>query len=262
MTKIKDIYNYINNIAPFEDAENWDNVGLLVGNMEYDVSKVLVALDLSKAVLEQAVNESVGLIVCHHPVIFKPLAKIELGGMLSILIAHNISVICAHTNLDVAEYGVNFCLGKALNLKNARSLKNELGFFCGLLGELAEELEQSEFLEKVSNSLGIDVLKHYFPDGKKIKTVACSSGSGAFMLQDAVAAKADVLVTGDVKHSSWYEAEANIIGLVDAGHFNTENIVIPELVRQIKSEFKGVSCKEATHNVAIYNFWSKRNCDL
>ena len=79
------------------------------------------------------------------------------------------------------------------------------------------------------------------------------------MLQDAVAAKADVLVTGDVKHSAWYEAEANRIGLVDAGHFNTENVVIPELVRQIRLEFKEVNCKEATYNIALYNFWSKRN---
>lgn len=227
-----------------------------------NVSKILVALDLSKAVLEQAINEGVNLIICHHPVIFKPLAKIKLGGMLSTLIAHNISVICAHTNLDVAKCGVNFCLGKALNLKDAKSLKDEFGFFYGMLGELDKELEQSEFLERVSHSLGVGVLRCYFPTSKKIKTVACSSGSGAFMLQDAVAAKADVLVTGDVKLSSWYEAEANMIGLVDAGHFNTENVVIPELVMQIQSEFKEVICKEATHNVAIYNFWCKRNCDL
>lgn len=262
MIKIKDIYDYINSIAPFENAEDWDNVGLLIGNMEYDVSKILVALDLNRAVLEQAIKESVNLIICHHPIIFKPLAKIQLGGMLSTLIANDINVICAHTNLDVAKYGVNFCLGKTLKLKNTKSLKSGLGTFFGMVGELGRELEQSEFLEEISNNLGIDIIRYYFPTGKKIKTVACCSGSGTFMLQDAVAVKADVLVTGDVKHSAWYEAEANRIGLVDAGHFNTENVVIPELVRQIRSKFKEVSCKEATYNVARYNFWGKRNCDL
>lgn len=262
MIKVKDIYNCINNIAPFENAEDWDNVGLLIGNMEYNVNKVLVALDFNRAVLEQAVNEGANLIICHHPIIFKPLAKIKLGGILSTLIAHSISVICVHTNLDVAKCGVNFCLGKALDLKNAKGLQNKFGLFHGLIGVLDEELEQYEFLEKISRSLGADAIRYYFPTNKKIKTVACSSGSGAFMLQDAVEAKADVLVTGDVKHSAWYEAEANMIGLVDAGHFNTENVVVPELVMQIQSKFKEVSCKEATHNIELYNFWKKRNCDL
>lgn len=345
MLKVSDIYKYINLIAPFELAEKWDNVGLLIGNTNSKVSKVLLALDLNKAVLSQAIEERTDLIICHHPIIFKPLSRIELSSNLSELIKNDINVICAHTNLDKAKYGVNFCLAQKLGLNNLHGLKTEIAeprfmirthvskedvnkfetamkkvgideicsyqncisessdetikeielkMFCkaeklelaiaalkslhpdkrpkfnlvkdhsqynsvslGVVGEFKFDLDKFEFLEKISQGLNVDSVRYFFPNDKKIKRVACCGGAGASLLSDAIASKADAFITGDVRHDTWYLAENNNIGLIDAGHFFTENLVIDELNKRICTEFKDLDCKVSYGNTILSAVWIK-----
>ncbi|MDR1628292.1 MAG: Nif3-like dinuclear metal center hexameric protein [Oscillospiraceae bacterium] len=122
MIMVKEIYKFINDIAPFNSSFDWDNTGLLIGDMGQNVSNVLVALDVTKEVISEAVDFDCNLIISHHPVIFKPVKNILNGSIPYLAVKNNLNVICAHTNLDLANEGVNKCLANKLNLKNIRPL--------------------------------------------------------------------------------------------------------------------------------------------
>ena len=123
MIKIKNIYEFIDSFAPFKDSMDFDNCGLLVGNINSEVNNVLVALDITNEVVEEAKKLGANLIISHHPVIFKPIKKIMSDSVVYNLIKNDIAAICAHTNLDMAEdTGVNTCLANALELKNLQPL--------------------------------------------------------------------------------------------------------------------------------------------
>lgn len=122
MVFIKDIYKFIDNIAPFDTALNFDNVGLLVGNMDDSIKKVLISLDITRDVVLEAQSFGADLIISHHPVIFNPIKNIDFNSTIHLLCKFSISALCAHTNLDLSEYGVNKCLADALNLKNIEPL--------------------------------------------------------------------------------------------------------------------------------------------
>ena len=121
MYKVKNFYDRIDEIAPFKSAYNWDNCGLLIGSMENEVHKVLFSLDVTENVVEYAVKEKIDLIISHHPVIFQPQKSISQKKLLT-LIENKISVISAHTNLDVSKYGVNFVLAETLGLQDIMAL--------------------------------------------------------------------------------------------------------------------------------------------
>ena len=114
MATIKDIYNFIDSFAPFNTQEEWDNSGLLVGDKNAKVTKILFALDVTSDVIEQAKNVGANLIITHHPVIFKAISNVLSDSLMYKLISNNISIICAHTNYDKAVDGVNDILCKAV----------------------------------------------------------------------------------------------------------------------------------------------------
>lgn len=122
MTYIRQIYNFLDSIAPFNTAMDFDNCGLLVGDFDIKVDKVLLSLDISLDVIEEARSLGANLIISHHPVIFKPLKKLCSNSVPYILAKYGISAICAHTNLDMAPEGVSVCLAKSLLLKNIKPL--------------------------------------------------------------------------------------------------------------------------------------------
>lgn len=122
MLKIKDYYNAINKFAPFSLAESWDNVGLLVGNMEDQAFNVLLALDVTSKVIDEAIEKNIDLIITHHPLIFNPIKQLDSNSLVYRLAQHGIGLISAHTNLDIAKGGVNDALANALGLSNLQPL--------------------------------------------------------------------------------------------------------------------------------------------
>ena len=122
MIKVKEIYRFINELAPFNISFDWDNTGLLVGSMDEDIFGVLLVLDVTKEVIFEAVNLGCNLIISHHPIIFRPIKNILSDSIPYLAVKNSLNVICAHTNLDLAEEGVNKCLASKLNLKNVESL--------------------------------------------------------------------------------------------------------------------------------------------
>lgn len=150
--KVQDIYEAIDNFAPFKFAYSWDNVGLLVGNMQRKVNKVLITLDADTSVVREAVEKGCDMILSHHPVFFSPIKRVltdtETGEMIEQLIKNNISLIAAHTNVDVTKGGINDELARIFKLHNVRVLEeNPINPECGLgrVGELETEMTFAEF---------------------------------------------------------------------------------------------------------------------
>lgn len=241
MAKVKDIFNFINEIAPFEKALSFDNCGLIVGEKEKNIKNVLLSLDITKDVVEEAKNLSVDLIISHHPVIFKPISTIKTDSIVSLLCKNDISAICAHTNLDMADKGVNFQLAKKLNIKNTSPLTYEEEKPLGLIGNLSSELECEEFAGYVKNSLGCKGVRYTEFKNKKIKTVAVCSGSGGEFYKKAYEKGADAMVTGEIKHSQIIAANELGIMVVDAGHYKTENVILEPLKNMLEEKFKNIS---------------------
>ena len=240
MTKIKDIYNFLDTVAPFDTQEEWDNSGLIVGDMDKEVKKVLLSLDITNEVVKEAKNKGCELIISHHPVIFSPLSHIGSDHVVYSLIKSDVSALCAHTNLDKArDIGVNACLAKALGLNNTRLYPDE--FLA--VGELESAMSSDEFANYVKDKLSTNGVK--YTSGTDIKTVGVSSGGGG----DAVYLKDkfhfDALVTGELKHHLLLFSKEHNFTAVEAGHFETEDVVINPLINTLNSAFSDVQFEKS-----------------
>lgn len=236
--RVSDIYDFLNDIAPVQSALSCDNVGILVGDPNANVSKAVVALDCTPATVKKAMDENAELIITHHPVIFEPLKSVvkEEGNVVYECLVNGISVISMHTNLDVAVGGVNDHLANTLGLLNVQSVMDDEGFSFRM-GELKKEMSADEFAEYIKSRLGGCV--RYTDGGKSIKTVAVCGGSGGSELSLAME-NADAFVTADVKHNVFIEAASKDYTLCDAGHYHTENVVVNPLVKVLSEKFNNV----------------------
>lgn len=232
----KDIYNILDNYAPFSLQESYDKSGLLVGDADREVSRILLTLDITTPVVEEAAARGADLIVSHHPVIWDPLRSITPAHPVWHMILHDIGAICTHTCLDIAEGGLNDYIGQMMAGVIAMEKEPKpLAYLSGgrTLGRTAELTSQTDaetLAKQLSEVFGCSSLRYY--KGKNagsIKKIAWCSGSGGEFLADAAAAGADVLITGDCKHSVWAEAQNRDLTLFDCGHFETEVPVIPLL---------------------------------
>lgn len=254
MCKVKDIYSYIDSFAPFESQEDWDNSGFLVGEGEKEVKKILVALDVTEPVLKEAQEIGAELVVSHHPVIFGALKELHPESTACLALKMGIAVISAHTNLDVAEGGVNDCLAEALGLKKVKKCGDELGLL--RIGELEKPLSCEDFVEYTAKKLGVGGIK-YTPAEKMIKTVAICGGSGAEFFPEAMKAGADAYVTANVKHNYFIDIKKAGFCVLDAGHFCTENVVVVPLTKKLAEKFKEaeVAVSKVSCDPALY--WVK-----
>ena len=340
MTTVGEIYRLMDEIAPFAWAESWDNSGLLVGSAGCKVDTALLALDVTGPVIEQAVACGAQLIITHHPVIFHKLGKLSAESIVYRLAQHNLSVISAHTNLDVAPGGVNDQLAARLGLTDCRPLQvlqqqkgyqiavflppealqrvrqamyqagaGQLGCYdrcsfvasgtgsfrplaganpatgqigreytgeelrlemvctadrledvlramrsahpyempayhlsenaairqpvaLGVVGQLPEPMECTAFARMVKQALGCGGLK-YLPVQKPIFTVGVCGGAGSDLVEQATALGCDALVTADTKYDRLLAAAQLGCMLVDAGHYNTEVVVLPALAQRL-----------------------------
>lgn len=238
MRTIGEIYDKLDEFAPFHTAMSYDNPGLLVGSRGTEINTLLLSLDITPEVIAEAVELGAELILSHHPVIFNPLKRLEETDAPYLLAHHGIGAICAHTNLDLAQGGVNTCLAERLSLTRLRPVKlyGEAALAEGLIGDLDREYEPAEFAAYVKNALDCGGLK-YTRGGRKIKTVGLCGGAGADLLFDAASKGVDAFVSADTKHHELLAACQMGITLVDAGHFCTEDVVIQPLMKRLKAWF-------------------------
>lgn len=236
MTKVADILSFLDTVAPPSLKMDWDNVGLLVGSRGAEVSKILVALDPFEHVCREAAEVGAQLIVTHHPLIFQPARDVttdtSIGRSILFLAEHHISAINAHTNLDCAPGGVNDRLAQVLGLQDAVPIGSENLLRAGLVSQ--QPLEA--FLLHVKETLSCEGLR-YVDGGKEVRRVAVGGGACASELMDAFDAGCDTFVTSDIKYNQFWDAQDLGMNLIDAGHFYTENPVVPVLAEKLAEAF-------------------------
>lgn len=245
MTKVYDILQFIETLAPSELKMDWDNVGLLCGSQDTPVSKILVALDPFEHVCKEAARWGADLLVTHHPLIFQSLSAItdetSVGRSILTLCAHGISAVNAHTNLDCAAGGVNDVLAARLGLENLQAVPSADGHSLLRMGQVPTQA-LSDFLADVQCNLGSSGLR-YVDGGKPVRKVAVGGGSCADCMTDALKAGCDTFVTADVKYNAFWDAHDLGLNLIDAGHFHTENPVVTVLAEKIAAAFPEVEVK-------------------
>jgi dinuclear metal center YbgI/SA1388 family protein len=226
---------FLYTVAPRELVEDFDNVGLLVGDVNSEINGILVALDCFDEVIERAEDLGANLIVTHHPVIFNPLKSVTADSIVHKLIAKGISVISMHTNLDQGNGGVNDVLCEVIGLNNVETVEAPDKYLLKK-GEISP-LSADDFAKLLKNKLDYPV--KYVGEGE-IKNILVCSGSGAQYHTICKVNGCDALVTADVRHNNFLDAAQNGIALYDCGHFNTEVIIIKPLCELLKGQFNDI----------------------
>lgn len=236
--RIKEFLKHIDSFAPFDLAEEWDNPGLLVGSYEAEVKRVGICLDAVHEAVMAAHENGCEVLLTHHPLIFRPLKKIDIdsepGRTISEAIKCNISIIAAHTNWDRAKGGVNDALAELLGLKDIEILNSDSGF--GVYGSLPEVMELRKFLEHVKSSWQLSHLDLYADSGKmpeKISCVALCGGSGAEFWRDALENKADIYITADMKYHEIIDANRAGLAIAVINHGEMERASLSRLAEKV-----------------------------
>lgn len=230
MPTVFDFYEWIDKIAPFADCEEWDNCGLLVGEKNRTVNRVLVALDITSDLIDEAVKQNCDLTVTHHPIIFKSQKSFTEDNLAYRAAKNGISVICAHTSFDKAAGGVNDILCEAIGLQNVTVCSD------GLLRIGTCEAQSAEDFAKILKSALHGTVRCSDTE-KQIHRVAVCSGSGSDFLYEAKQNGADALLTGDAGHHAFLNANEIGIALFAAGHFETEVIAAKVLAEKMQNAF-------------------------
>ncbi len=225
--KIKKIYNYLNQISPFELQESWDNSGLLVGNLEQKIKKIYISLDLDLELIEQLPSNS--LIITHHPLIFKPLktlTPISYAQKLTIeLIKKNISLISMHTNFDKTHLN-KYVMQQVLGFKQYKQTSDFI-----LTANIDMKFDEfAYFVKQKFNIKNTNIVKTH----NKITSFSLTTGSGMGLLDKITT---DVFLTGDIKYHEAMEAKARGISLVDITHYESEKYFCECLYEEL-NEFK------------------------
>lgn len=263
MATVKEIFAYLDQIAPFQTQMPFDNAGFLVGRGQREVKKLLVALDITEEVAAEAAEVGAQLIVSHHPVIFHPAKSVTdgdpTGRVLLALMEQNIAAVCAHTNLDAAQGGVNDVLARSLGLTELALLEqggtDETGLTYGIgrVGILTDKEPPTAeaYAQRVKKALNAANVR-FVDAGKPVRRVAVGGGACGDMLYQAAAKGCDTFVTADIKYNFFLDAKAIGLNLMDAGHFATENVICPVLERALRKSFPEIRVERSSRHREIY----------
>lgn len=242
MYVVQDFCRQMEELAPLELAQEWDNVGLQIGRLDKQVTTVLITLTITMETVDKAIKEGADLIIAHHPVIFHPLRQIRTdspeGALLASLLNHDLAVYVSHTNLDQAPEGLNYWLAKEVGLQDQMVLIPVEGDVAAGLGRIGKISPVSlgnfaKYLQSLWN-LPMRIVGH---QQQIIEHVAVVGGSGGDFVQQAKKAGADVLVTGDVSYHDALDARMLELALVDAGHFATEISMVSGIAQYLGTRF-------------------------
>jgi dinuclear metal center YbgI/SA1388 family protein len=253
---VKDIFETLDKIAPFCAAQEWDNSGLQVGTFSQEIRKILISLDPTLEALKEASRRQAELLLTHHPLIFGPLSCIDgdlyPGSVITEAVKKNISILAAHTNLDVALGGINDMLTDLFELQEVKILETGTGQEengLGRLGNLVKPLLLSEVVGRTKQVLNVQEVGVVGPGDLKIKRIAVVGGSGGGMVALAAQKGADLLITGDISHHEARQAADMGLALLDGGHFSTEKAAI-----RLFAERFSVRLKEEGWQVLIESY--------
>ena len=241
--KCREIIEQLNRLAPESIACDWDNPGLLAGRRDKEVKRILVAVDADDAVVEEAVLKGADLLLTHHPLIFRPLKKVNDDDFISRrilkLIQADISYYAMHTNFDAAPGCMADLAADRLNLSE-REILEPMGFMedgrpCGIgaVGFLPEEMTVREAAKYVKKVFKLPFVTVYGADDCLVKKAAVCPGAGGGTLANALEKGAQVYITGDIGHHTGIDAAAQNMAVIDAGHFGIEQLFMDFMVEYL-----------------------------
>lgn len=248
MVKVIDIGNEIEKFAPKFLKEDYDNVGLMVGDEQKEVKKVLLALDCTDEVIDEAEKLSVDLIVTHHPLLFKKPKNIVKGDLLGDkiikLIQKDIALYSCHTNLDSARDGINETLVKILGFNSNQIIEpaEAQNYKDGGIGRVVnfdKEIDLDKVIRIVKNNLNITNMR-VVRGSNKVSVLAIINGSGQDFFYKAKSLGADCILTGDTTYHFASDFKEMGVSIIDAGHFSTEFIAFLRTLEFLKDKFKNV----------------------
>ena len=251
---LRDIIAQLRLAAPEELAQEWDNVGLLVGDDTQDIRGIYIALDADEAAIAEAKAVGAELLLTHHPLIFSPLKKITgdsfTGARIVALLQSHMRCYAMHTNFDVSHMGR--LAAKRIGLRVERPLadivtRDGIDYGIGVVGNLDETCTLRAFGELVKERFGACSVKLFGEPQAQIRRAAVCPGSGKGPIGDALRAGADVLLTGDIDHHSGIDAVAQGLCIIDAGHYGLEHIFIGCMEQYLRERLDGVAITAQAH---------------
>lgn len=237
--RIDDFTGMLENIAPLETQEEWDNSGWQIKLTDGEISKVMVALEINRQVIFDAVLNNIDLIITHHPLIFGGINNVDhnnnTGNYIVELIKHGISVYSTHTPFDKCHGGNNDYLGMILGLENVSLMGTDSSGFCRMGLISGKGMKVSHFIEHVSKALKVDKKLFNYAGSldRTIKKVGWCTGTGAEFIRNAKSAGCDLYITGDVKYHAAQEARELDIAVLDCGHYGTEQIFCENIISML-----------------------------
>ena len=237
--KVKDIINIIEEFAPLGIQEKWDNSGLCIGSPEDEVTSVLMGLDCTPELVDEAVACGADMIVTHHPLIFSGLKKISpddlIGAAVIKAIKAGISIYAAHTNADKVIAGVSGAMAAKLGLENVAILDEDgEGTGLGVVGDLPAPMTSQEAVEFVKERFGLKAMRTSKPVEGNISRIAMCGGSGGSLIGAAKAAGAQLYISGDISYHNFFTPEGFMI--MDIGHYESEIEIVDILFSLIKKK--------------------------
>ena len=260
MLRIHEIVSAFEAVAPLALQESYDNSGLIVGDRDAEVTRALLCLDCTEAVVDEAIGKGCDLIIAHHPIVFGGLKRFTGGDYVQRTvikaIQNNIAIYACHTNLDnVLRGGVNERIAQQLGFDVERVLRpiaTDLGSFAssggvvdsevfrtagaGVLCNLQKPMNVLDFLQHVKERMGAEVVKYTKCDIEVVGKVAICGGAGSFLIGDALRAGADAFITSDVKYHEFFDAQGKML-LCDIGHYESEKYTIDLFSNILSAKF-------------------------
>lgn len=236
---VRDIAVLIEEFAPLSLQESYDNAGLVVGRPEDEVHGVLIAVDVTEEVIEEALSKGCDMIVTHHPIIFHALKRFNSEGpvqrCVEKAIRSGVALYAAHTNLDSAPHGMSWHVGRKLGLENMEILEQTApGCGFGVVGDLPQSRPLSEMFAQIHTLFSAPVIRHTAPRCEMVKRVAVCTGSGGSLMGLARRSGCDLYLTSDLRYNDFFEPCGEFV-VADIGHFETEFCAI-EILYDILSK--------------------------
>jgi len=268
--RIQDLIHHLEKEVPLAFQESYDNSGLIVGNAQWELTGVLICLDSTEEVVEEAIALGCNLIVAHHPIIFQGLKQLTGANYIQRTVVkairNDIAIYACHTNLDnVLQRGVNDKIAKMIGVGNVQPIQPKSSFLAekydrdadlvgtGLIGTLKEPMNEMAFLEMLKNEMKVSCLKYTRLLGKEIQKVALCGGSGGFLLKHAMRLEADIYISSDFKYHEFFNADGRII-IADLGHYESEQFTIEVLYDIISDKMSTFAPHCTKHNTNPVNY--------
>jgi dinuclear metal center YbgI/SA1388 family protein len=254
--KVHELISELESWAPVKYAESYDNAGLITGHPDQEIMGILICLDSTEVIIDEAIKLGYNLVISHHPIIFKGLKKLNGSNYVERAvikaIKNDIALYALHTNLDNIITGVNHQIADILALQNQLILvpnseytSRQVG--SGLIGHLNHSVTEHEFLDYLKSSMQLPLIKHSRLLNRPIFNIAVCGGAGSFLIPSAIQAGADVFITSDLKYHEYFDADKSII-LMDIGHFESERFTIELILKFINERFQGLRVSQTSLN--------------